>query len=184
MFNLLVPNKEHDEKIIMLLRRHWFIIWLKIFFFGLAGILPVIFYFMELPFFNNINQNNIGHALLILSTSVYYLYIWLFLFVAFVDYYLDVWIVTNKRILNVEQHGLFHRTVSEQRLYRIQDVTSELKGIFSTMFNYGTVHIQTAGEKARFVFKEVPDPHNIAKKVMMMAEQSKKFKWVMENEKL
>jgi len=183
MLSFYIPHKEPNEKIIMLLRRHWTVILFKLLFFSLAAILPVIFYFMANDFIGSIISHEAGYAIFVLSTSAYYLYIWLFIMAIFIDYYLDVWIVTNKRILNIEQKGLFHRVVSEQRLYRVQDVTSELKGILPTLFNYGTVHIQTAAEKSRFVFKQVPDPRHIAKKVMMMAEQSKKFKWVMEEEK-
>jgi len=152
----------------------------KILFFGLAAILPIIFYFLANNFIQTIISHNFGNVLFVLITSLYYLYIWLFIFAVFVDYYLDVWIVTNHRILNIEQKGLFHRVISEQKLYRIQDVTSELKGILPTLFNYGTVHIQTAAEKSRFIFKQVPDPRHVSKKVIMMSEQSKKFKRIME----
>lgn len=183
MLKFYIPHKEPGEKVIMLLRRHWFVILFRIFFFCLSGILPLLLYFLANDLFNQIASSELGYIILVLFISTYYLYIWLFLFAAFVDYYLDIWIVTNRRILNIEQKGLFNRVVAEQRLYRIQDVASELKGILPTLFNYGTVHIQTAGEHPRFVFKEVSDPRHVAKKIMMMAEQSKKFKWVMEEEK-
>jgi len=180
MLKFYIPHKEPGEKIIMLLRRHWFVIFFKVIFFAIAGIIPLLFYFIANDLYINIVNSEIGFSVLVLLLSTFYLYVWLFFFAAFVDYYLDVWIVTDRRILNIEQKGLFNRTISEQKLHRIQDVTSELKGILPTLFNYGEVHIQTAGEQARFVFKEVNDPRQIAKKIMMMAEQSKKFKWVME----
>ena len=40
-----------------------------------------------------------------------------------------MWIITNDRILDIEQHGLFARTVSELRLHRVQDVTAEIKAL-------------------------------------------------------
>lgn len=117
--------------------------------------------------------------IVVLFTTIYYLYVWLFVLHTFVDYYLDVWIVTNHRIVNVEQRGLFNRTISEQRLYRIQDVTSEIKGMFATFLDYGTVYLQTAGEKTRFVFKQIKGPQRCANKISQLVEQNKKFQQLM-----
>lgn len=183
MFNLYLSHSEPGEKIIIFLRRHWLVILLKILFFALAGVLPVFLYFSIRDILSFITKFEVGQAIFVLFASLYYLYLWLFLGAAFVDYYLDVWIVTDRRILNIEQKGLFNRVVAEQRLYRVQDVTSELKGILPTFFNYGIVQIQTAAESQRFIFKDVPDPRGVAKKIMLLAEQSKKFQWLMDEEK-
>ena len=86
------------------------------------------------------------------------------------DYYLDVWIVTTKRVLNIEQTGLFARVVSELRLYRVQDVTSTVKGVVETLFDFGDVEIQTAGEKTRFLFEEIPHPNRISKSILELSE--------------
>jgi uncharacterized membrane protein YdbT with pleckstrin-like domain len=89
--------------------------------------------------------------------------------------------VTNDRILNIEQQGLFSRTVSELDLINIQDVTSEVKGIIPTIFNYGTVHVQTAGEAARFVFEQVPAPERIRQRILEMVTEDKKREHAMLN---
>ena len=175
-----IPHSHEDEKIILLLRRHWFIILRKLLFWAVVAIMPVLFYLLAFDIIEPLFTGSLTHPLFVLFVSVYYLYIWLFAFHSFVDYYLDVWIVTNKRIINIEQKGLFFRHVSEQKLYRIQDVTAELKGMFSTLLDYGTVYIQTAGEQARFVFKEVPRPQEVAKKVIKMSEQEKRFQRLLE----
>ena len=157
----------------MVLRRHPFIIITKLAFWLVVALAPVLLYFFAQDTMPFIFDNSIMYPISILFTSVYYLYLWLFAFHSFVDYYLDVWIVTNYRIINIEQHGLFARTVSEQELSRIQDVTSELKGFFSTMLDFGTVYIQTAGEKVRFVFKQIPDPYGVSREITKLAEQSR-----------
>ncbi len=120
-------------------------------------------------------NNQFFAPIVILFVSLYYLYIWLFAFHSFVDYYLDVWIVTNHRVVNIEQKGLFARQVSEQKLYRIQDVTSELKGLIGTFLDFGTVYVQTAGEEARFIFKQIPHPQNVAQKINQLVEENRKF---------
>ncbi len=112
--------------------------------------------------------------LLTLGASAFFLAGWLFAFQSFVDYWLDVFILTDKRILDIEQHGLFSRTVSELRLYRTQDVTSEVKGFWHTMFDYGTVFVQTAGEVERFKFDLVPHPNRVAKLILEWSETDRK----------
>lgn len=182
MINFYLPQRLENEKIIILLRRHWFIIFKKIIFWAIVALLPLILYSMAKSLFDTLISNELIYPIFILLFSTYYLYVWLFIFYSFVDYYLDVWIVTSERIINIEQKGLFFRVTSEQKLYRIQDVTSELKGFFSTFLNYGTVYIQTAGEQPRFIFKEVPAPQQVAKKISQMVEQNKKFHRIMEGE--
>jgi uncharacterized membrane protein YdbT with pleckstrin-like domain len=112
---------------------------------------------------------------LALGVSIYYLSIWLFFFTSFADYYLDLWTVTNDRIVSIDQQGLFARTISELDLYKIQDVTSETKGFFPSIFNYGNVYIQTAAEKERFLFKQVPNPNEIRQKVIELMEEDRKY---------
>ena len=72
--------------------------------------------------------------------------------------------------MNVEQAGLFNRVISEQRLVRVQDITSEVRGLFPTFLHYGNVFVQTAGERERFVFEQVPEP-DLVKKVLIRAHE-------------
>jgi len=74
--------------------------------------------------------------------------------------------------VNIEQKGLFVRSMSEIFLFRIQDTTSEVKGFFPSMFNYGDVFVQSAGEQERFLFHKVPDPYGIKDRLMDMARDS------------
>lgn len=73
------------------------------------------------------------------------LMVWLALSVIWTNYYLDLWLVTDKRIVSIDQLGLFNRTVTTFPFANIQDVTVEQHGIFQTLLNFGTVTVQTAG---------------------------------------
>lgn len=168
-----LPHQEPNEQTILFLRRHWFVALKTILFFAIIALLPfLLFYFLQ----NGADlssYSNIKAAFLILGASTYYLFIWLFFCHAMLDFYLDIWIVTNKRIISIEQEGLFARTIAEQRLSRVQDVTSEVKGMFPTFLNYGEVHIQTAGEITRFIFKQVPNAREVAKQIIILADKRK-----------
>ncbi len=165
-----LPNPVPDEKLVFLLRRHP------------VTILPLVVVTLILLaspfgvgiylnlFRPEILQDPLSFAPFVLIGSVFFLFAWLFLFQYFLDYYLDTWIVTTKRILNIEQAGLFHRTMSELRLYRVQDVTASVNGFWGTIFNYGNVEIQTAGEKLRFLFEQVRKPSEISKHILELSE--------------
>jgi len=120
-------------------------------------------------------QSEMYYAVFILLSSAYYLFIVLFTFTNFVDYYLDVWIVTNMRIINIEQKGLFSRVISEKDLDIMQDVTSDVSGFLSTLLEYGDVFIQTAAETERFIFKEVPFAQEVSRRISNLVSEYKKI---------
>jgi hypothetical protein len=65
-----------------------------------------------------------------------------YIFITWIDYYFDVWIITNERIINIEQKNLFIRTTSEVTLTRVQDVTATIGGFFPTLLDFGDVLVQ------------------------------------------
>jgi uncharacterized membrane protein YdbT with pleckstrin-like domain len=162
-------NQASYEKIIYFLRADVIILIKQIILFIFLLALPFLAdYFLQTSF-PEIFENTTVFPLIVLLASVYFLTVWLVFFLAFIDYYLDFWIVTNDRIINVSQH-FFSRTISELDLYKIQDITVEIKGFLPTMFDYGKVYIQTAGARGRFVFDDIPNPREVARKIMELAE--------------
>lgn len=169
----LIKQKGY-EKIIYLLRRHPLVLLRGILVFIILAALPAagyLFFNDSLPLYLS---EPVLRVIIVLGTSIYLMSIWLFLFSAFLDYYLDLWIVTNDRIMNIEQHGLFGRTISELDLSKIQDVTSDISGIIPTLFNYGNVQVQTAGEERHFVFEQVHNPHEVRKGILDLIDEDRK----------
>lgn len=168
-----LPNAKPGEKTVIFLRRHWFvpagIILLLLF----LLITPVGVYYLISWQAVWILTHPVAAPLLILVASLYYLAIWVYSFSEFIDYYLDIWIVTNERIINIEQLGLFARVASELNLADVQDVTSEVHGIFRTFFDFGEVHIQTAAETTRFIFKQIKQPELVKRQIIQLADQAR-----------
>jgi len=111
---------------------------------------------------------------MILGGSVYYLSIYLFFYAYFIDFYLDVWIITNDRIIDNEQHGLFHHTTTELELHNIQDVTSQTAGIIGTFFKFGDVTIKTSSVTTTIVFRQIPNPSKIRAELIKLADEDRK----------
>ncbi len=169
-----LPNKLKNEKVIKIIRKDIFILLQKVLFFGLLAVLPLGLFYLLLSASPTLVSGNFGQAFLILGTSTYYLFIWVFFFFSFIDYYLDIWIITNERIIDIEQRGFFSRIISEHKLFRIQDVTSETHGLLPTILRYGNVHIQTAGTKQRFLFNDIPNPGQIRDMIIKIVQKKKK----------
>lgn len=169
-----LPNSIPNEKIVYFLRRHPITLFNLFvgYFFILAIPLAGAWYLNQ--FRPDLLQYPILMPLLVMGGSIFFLFAWLFLFQAFLDYYLDMWIVTTRRILNIEQRGLFSRTVSELRLYRVQDATANVTGFVHTMLDFGDVEIQTAAEHDRFLFEDVKHPTQIEKTILELSEADRK----------
>lgn len=163
-------NPRPGEYIIAYIHRHWIILFASV----LKSIAliwaPFVVYYV-LVYQGNFNWQGLSGLLFILGSNLFYLYLWLFLFNSLLDHYLDVWIVTNERIINVEQVNLFSRLISEKQLDKMQDITVISKGFWATIFNYGDVHIQTAGSVERFIFRQVTNPRRIVHTITDAAER-------------
>jgi len=109
-------------------------------------------------------------SVMTLIISTYILSSMAVLLVGIVDYYLDIYIVTDRRIVSINQQGLFNREISELHLHQIQDINAKVRGVFETIFHFGDVYIQTAGERANFTFSTIPQPYVIAKRIIELNE--------------
>ena len=145
-----------NEKILMIVHRHWFVLLGKI----IAGT-----FLLLLPFILTPVMASFGNLSWDIAPSLFffvlYLMVILLVFLTFwLDYYFDVWIITTERIVDIEQRGLFNREVSEFILKNVQDVTITIPGMIATFLKFGNIVIQTAGERS-FTIKEVPDVYHI-----------------------
>lgn len=168
-------NQKTYEHIVYSLRRHFvtFIPAIALFLALLAA--PGGLYYIVKTSGWTILENPTAYAFIMMGLSVYLLSICLFFYTYFNTFYLDIWIITNDRLVDVRQNSLFSRTVAELDLYKIQDVTSEVKGVFASLFNYGNVYLQTAGSIPRFVIYNVSDPHYLRQRILELSAADKQY---------
>ncbi len=158
-------GQRESEIVLRVVHRHWFDIATHFF----VVVLFVAALFGSLSIIPLLHPDALGTEMfrfvLFIQNSLILL-IWLYAFLVWIDYFFDVWIITNERVINIEQKGLFVRTVSELKFSRIQDVTSEVSGMIPTMLNFGDVKVQTASEEDYFLFRRVPDPYHVKDLIM------------------
>ncbi len=154
----LYPN----EKILTVAHRHWIVFFSKIFIVLVMLIAPIT---LTAFLFNSGTINNDAIIYIRFFSITYLMIVMLVAFLFWMDHYLDVWIITNERVIDVEQRGLFRRETSEFSMDKVQDITVEIPHMIATFLRYGNLRIQTAGEKS-FNIKDVPDVYEIKKIIM------------------
>ncbi len=166
----LFPSQLDDEKIYLVVREHWFLLLLKylivIFLFGALiafqtyapGAVPALF------------TGIVGNVVTLVS-QIYVIALVAATFLVWVLYYLNIQIITNIRIVDVDQGGLFRRRISELHIDKIEDVTSEISGILANVFQYGNVSVQTAGTVERFEFYRIPSPDQVERLILDLYEK-------------
>jgi len=164
VFNPLgrVEHINHDEVRIADVRRHFFGLFLIYLQTVVALVLSVGLIIFLLP--GAFGENNatvdsiVWFSALIVATLGL-----IFLALATKIYNSNQLIITDINITQVLQVGLFSRKVSELTMENVEDVTAEQHGIFPTIFNFGTLKVETAGEQNNFIFKYCPNPNAYAK---------------------
>lgn len=99
-----------------------------------------------------------------------------------IDYLYDEDVITNQRVIDYNQKFFFSKEQSTAHLKTIENVNLIQDGIFRSLFNYGTLQVQTAasdtftpvGQKPRFLLlDDVRNPRNIQRLIDELASRVK-----------
>lgn len=93
-----------------------------------------------------------------------------FVFVANKVYWGNSWIVSSDSLTQINQTSLFNRQSSQLSLGNLEDVTAEQHGVLAQIFKFGTLRVETAGERSKFVFPYCPSPNYYAQKILAARE--------------
>lgn len=160
--------QEAGEKVVLLLRRHWVTNLPWIFVGGLMFLAPPFISLasslLNLPF-----QLPLGTVFV--AQAFWYLLSFGYLFVNFLIWYFNAYLVTNHRIVDIDFHSLTYKEISATELEKVQDITFRVGGAIRHIFDYGDVLIQTAGTAPNFDFLAVPKPAFVADKIGDLARE-------------
>ena len=88
---------------------------------------------------------------------------------------MDEWIITNERIIDINQRDFWSRDVSSVLLVRVQDVESDVSGLFHTLFGFGRVTVESAGADAtKTCMKGLSNPRRVRDLIMKEAMRARK----------
>jgi len=92
---------------------------------------------------------------------------------SFLRWFFNIYVVTDRRIVDIDFLHLLYKEFSEARLERVQDINFKSGGIFAAFFNYGDVNIQTAAEVPNIEFLTVPQPARVVEMISDLLETKK-----------
>ncbi|MEI8067586.1 MAG: hypothetical protein WCG91_01365 [Candidatus Shapirobacteria bacterium] len=166
---LTFAEQGDDETIYLAVRPHWInnISW--VFIAILMLFVPLFFkYFSFLNFFPGQYQ----FAIILF----WYLMTFIYSFEKFLSWYFDLYLVTDQRVIDIDFNNLLNKHFAEADIAMVQDVSTSIRGVLGTFFNFGDVLIQTASETNQINFEKVPNPEKIIKlfKELRDLEEQKK----------
>jgi len=157
---------EPDEEVLIMVRKHWFVIMAELF--GTFVMLLIPFFIMIglLIFPETLAAFNISlvkyTAVIAFVTAGWLVLTLMAGYTIWTHYYLDLWIITDRRIISIDQIRFFNRNVSIFRLERLQDIEFTINGLIPTFFNFGSLRAQTAGAlESNFRSSGLPDPQGL-----------------------
>lgn len=152
------------EEILFIRRRHWFKFVVELFPLFVFGVVLAAAPIFAEKFFTEALSAYYREFFLTIGLIAQVVVLSAFLIA--VSFYLDLWIVTNKRIVFIELHGLFSREVSSIDYMKVQDISVDVHGFFPTLLDFGNIQIETAGMYRPFIMKDVPRPYEIKDRIL------------------
>jgi hypothetical protein len=176
---LTVEVLDKDEQILLLVRRHIItnIRWVLI---SLAMAIAPVFAGI-LPLFDMLPSRFIFATIIL-----WYLLVVAVILEGFLNWYFDMFVVTDERIIDIDFENLIYRNITSTKIDRIEDVTYNVSGAIPSFFRYGNVLIQTAGAgvvkdnqdtSAQIEICKTPHPSKVAKLVneLILEEEQEKL---------
>lgn len=162
MFDQSYKKLLHEgEELVLLLRESLLAHPIKIFFGVLLAVLP---FFLLFPLLRFQQWGVVGLVTLVAVALYYNLRLG-------VLWELNVFMITNRRIIDIDQRGIFSRRVSEVSFAKIQDIRYNRVGFFATLLNIGDVIVQSGGSEQHLEIAGVRHPEVVKEAIVKIQEQ-------------
>jgi len=170
------PTKIHfdsqgqNERVLLLMRRHpvtqlkWILI-------------AIVLLFMPILFLSVGMLNFLPPTFQLATLVMWYVLIISFSLESFLNWFYNVYIITDERVIDVDFHNLIYKNISSAKIDVIEDISSTAGGILASIFNYGTVRIQTSAAVVEFEYDDVPQPAKVTEFLneLLLEEEKEKF---------
>lgn len=163
---LAMRKNEHE---LIKLRKHWFILLRESF----SGLLILVLPFIAAAIASGsgiVSPAFFSSALWVVLSSLWILLSVMLLATVWTNYILDIWLVSSRRIVHIEQFALFNREAVTLYLENVQDVSIATRGFIATILHFGTISVETAGAATKLVvFEGMPNPEHVKELILHQA---------------
>ncbi len=171
---------DDDEELVAEIRKHPFgLLVIEVVGSAISAVVMMAFILLAM----NLNALNIGPGMNISGIRNFLIGSGVFLgilglvmtFISGLIYQSNVIYVTTDKLAQVLYKNIIDRKISQLSIGDVQDVTVSQTGIFSRIFNFGTLVVETAGEQQNYHFTYVPNPYESAKAIVSAHEANLKL---------
>lgn len=145
--SVALRNLKSGERVEKVIRRHW-IVFVLVGLYAMIGVFTTIVLFAVLGF----------QVWVMLLLTVFWMFFALFLYVEWLNHELDMMVITNNRVVVVEQKSFLDRDVGECTLDKIQEAGIRATWLFANILDYGVLTLKTAGSTSNFDMRFCPQP--------------------------
>jgi hypothetical protein len=170
--NVSFATQNENEVVYMLLRRHIITNSGWIFNAVTLSLLPIILHNLLVLFGIDVFQF-VSLKLITLGALVFYSIILTSVVKNFIDWYFNLYIITNERVIDYDFKSFVSNGVTEANFVGIEDVKETTVGFLPNLFDYGTIAMFTEGDHNPITFHDVPDPTLVRDKVSDLAKIAK-----------
>jgi CRP-like cAMP-binding protein len=88
------------------------------------------------------------------------------------DWRNDTYQVTDRYVIDIDRRPFgFGESRKQAELGNVQNINARREGLTATIFNYGHVHIETAGAQADIVFEYISNPNRVQAEIFNRRQQ-------------
>jgi hypothetical protein len=169
--NTSFAGQNPNEQIFILLRRHWVTNLGWIMNAVLAIVIPFAIYAVLLFFDFNASEL-LGVKLISIILALYFSLILTYIVRHLIDWYYNLYIVTDERVVDYDFKSLLSRGASESALSGVETVKESSIGFLPNLFNYGDVKVISESDR-EIIFHSIPEPVLVRDKVVDLAKVAK-----------
>lgn len=156
-------GQTQDEEVILFLRKHWIVL-LKFFFYLLLLIVMLILNTTILLITVSSSPLSSVPFLRIYFTvsGLLMLIFGIYIFTNLINYYLDIVIITNLRVVEVHKTIFFKNKVHAVDLKNIQEINADKEGFIANSLGFGNIILSSHTANFEKMLITIPTPHYYA----------------------
>ncbi len=152
--SFLFQGQRSNEEVLLVTHKHPFVLLHHIIVGALLLLIPVLAWRIAL-----VGPLLLYTLIICLPIALFYLY------VGWYGWNRTLLLITNERVVFLEQRGLFQREMIECNMGNIQQVQHHVDGIMHTLFGYGNLIMSSGGSAEPIKIKDMPDPYQIQQEI-------------------
>jgi ABC-type sugar transport system permease subunit len=163
-------GQENDEHVVLMLRQHWIVLLRTI---AITALIVLLMFLT--PGYVSFVTNDSGMSVR-LTIAVLIIFAIVAVVIAingFVKWFFTIDVITSERVVDIDFYNILHHNYAEAHLDNIVDVSHNPKGALASVFDYGTVMVQTAAARPDIEFDNIPRPRDVQDVLLDLMEIAK-----------